>query len=129
MLEIEIKRKTLYRCTLLWGGWGSAYTDDFHYEFYRLFEEEKLPTIARYFEVTFEDGGDDYSECSYEAQFTSPNKDNLVALKHWFDNPTLYPALTEMLKPIDEAITLVAKLDKDGYLVTYVDIDEEIDND
>jgi hypothetical protein len=127
MLQIEVKRKTVYMCTLTWHGMGYMHTDELHDEYLRLFEEEELPTIAKYFDVTFARGGSSW-EVDYEAEFTSPNRDNLIALKHWYSNRTQYPALTEWLQPIWEAMQIVQELDKDGYLVTYVDIDEETED-
>lgn len=127
LLQVEITHKTEYRITLRWRGYGSLYTSDLNYEFWRLFEEVKLPTIAKYFGVTFSNGGEDYYECDYEARFTSPDKEKLLSLKYWFDNMTdsMYDDLKELLKPIDDAMDIAEKLDENDCIITYVDIDEE----
>ena len=127
LLQVEIKHKTIYRVTLVWGGYGSAYTSDLNYEFIRLFETVKMPTIAKYFNVTYKEGWDDSSECNYEARFTSPDKEKLLSLKYWFDNMTdsVYDDLRELLKPINEAMDIAEKLDENDCIITYIDIDEE----
>jgi len=123
LLQVEVKEKTLYRITLKFDGMGYLYTDDHHPEYLRLFLEEELPTIAKYFDVTYKGEGNYGWETEYVAEFVSSKKDRLLALKHWHKNPSKYPALNELLKPISKAMNVALELDDDGYIVTYEDID------
>jgi len=127
LLQVKVTNKTLYRYTMKCYGMGSIYIGDLNSEYLRIFEEVKLPTIAKYFGVTFAGGEEDCYECDYEAQFTSPDKEKLLSLKRWDSdsNKTGYDDLKELLNPIHEAMEIASQLDEDDCLITYVDINEE----